>query len=213
MSEHLALDESEQSLPIVAKPVHVRVARHVSNILSPAAISVPFVMAVALYHTRNILAALTYACVTLFFLSFGPMAYIIVGVRRGKFTDVDVSIRSQRLRPFLFALASTLVGLGVLSLIHAPKNLETLVLISIISGLVMMFITLWWKISLHASSLAGVLTMLTALYGNSILPAFMLVVLVCWSRVVLRRHTIAQVVAGSIVSIALATVLLRLRGV
>ena len=101
MSEHLALDESDQSLPIVAKPVRVRVARHVSNILSPATISVPFVVAVALYHTRNTLAALTYACVTLFFLSFGPMIYIIVGVRKGKFTDIDVSVRSQRLRPFL----------------------------------------------------------------------------------------------------------------
>ena len=213
MSEHLALDESDQSLPIVAKPVRVRVARHVSNILSPATISVPFVVAVALYHTRNTLAALTYACVTLFFLSFGPMIYIIVGVRKGKFTDIDVSVRSQRLRPFLFALGSTLLGLAVLSLIHAPKNLETLFLITIISGLIMMCITLWWKISLHASSLAGALTMLTALYGNVILPAFMLVVLVCWSRVVLRRHTIAQVVVGSVVSIVLTTIVLRIRGV
>src|SRR5205823_11432027 len=115
--------------------------------------------------------------------------------------------------PFLFALSSTLLGLGVLSLIHAPKNLQTLFLITIISGLVMMFITLWWKISLHTSSLAGALTMLTALYGNVVLPAFMLIALVCWSRVVLRRHTVAQVVAGSVVSIVLATVLLRIRGV
>lgn len=213
MSEHLARDESEQSLPIVAKPIRMRLARCISTILSPVIISVPFVIAVALYHTRNIAAALTYASVTLFFLSFGPMVYIIAGVRKGKFTDLDVSVRSQRLHPFLFALSSTLLGLGVLSLIDAPKNLQTLFLITIISGFIMMIITLWWKISLHASSLASALTMLTALYGNVMLPAFMLVVLVCWSRVILRRHTLAQVVAGSVVSVVLATIVLRIRGV
>ena len=213
MPEHLALNESEQPLPIVVKPVRVHVARHVSNVLSPAAVSLPSVALVALYHTRNSLAALAYACVTLFFLSFGPMAYIIIGVRRGKFIDADVSIRSQRIGPFLFGLGSTLLGLGVLSFFHGPKNLETLLLNTLIIGLIMMVITLWWKISLHASSLAGALTMLTALYGNAILPAFALVVLVSWSRVVLRRHTVAQVVAGSVVSIVLAAVLLRIRGV
>jgi membrane-associated phospholipid phosphatase len=55
--------------------------------------------------------------------------------------------------------------------------------------------------------------MLTVLYGAIVLPAFLLVVLVSWSRVVLRRHTVAQVLAGSLVSIALATAILLLRGI
>jgi membrane-associated phospholipid phosphatase len=77
----------------------------------------------------------------------------------------------------------------------------------------MMVTTLWWKISIHASSLAGAATLLTALYGAMMLPAFLLLPLVGWSRVVLGRHTVAQVVVGSLVSIVLATLFILMRGV
>ncbi len=219
MSDDLALDESTQSTPTPAppqlltpKPIRVRVARYVSNILSPVTVSLPFVFLVALYHAQSVLIAFLYTLLVLFFLSFGPMIYILVGVRMGKFTDPDVSMRSQRTGPFVFGIASALVGLATLFFTHGPKNLQTLLLITIVSGVVMMIVTLWWKISIHASSLAAAATLLTALYGNTILPVFVLLAAVCWSRVVLRRHTLGQVIAGSLVSIGLTSLMLVIRG-
>ena len=215
MSDNLALDEGEQTLPaaITARPLRIRVAHYISNILSPAVVSLPLIVLVASYRARSESVALIYAAITIFFLSVGPLAYIGIGVRLGKFSDIDVSVRTQRIGPFLFGLASALVGLCVLSLMQAPKNLETLMLITIISGAVMMITTLWWKISIHAASLASAMTMLTWLYGTILLPTFLLVVFVSWSRVVLRRHTLAQVVAGSVVSIILAVIILKIRGI
>ena len=215
MPEHLAVDADERpvietSLP---RPLRTRFARQISNILAPATISVPGVLLVAFYNARSLASALFYACVTLFFLSFGPMLYIIIGVRFVKFLDVDVSRRKERIGPFLFGLASVLAGLVMLVLIKAPKNLQTLLIITAVSGIVMLVITFWWKISIHASSLAGTVTFLTALYGVIVLPAFLLVVLVSWSRVVLHRHTVAQVVAGALVSITLTSAILFIRGV
>ncbi len=219
MSDDLALDESTQSAPIPVSPQHptsksrrVRVAHYVSNILSPITVSLPFVLLVALYHAQSVSTAFLYALLVLFFLSFGPTIYILVGVRIGKFTDPDVSMRSQRTGPFLFGIASAALGLITLFFTHGPKNLQTLLLITIVSGVVMMIITLWWKISIHASSLAAAATLLTALYGNAILPVFVLLIAVCWSRVVLRRHTLGQVIAGSLVSIALTSLILVIRG-
>jgi len=211
----IALNESESlvATPILSKPLHVRIARHISNLLSPMAVSLPFIFLVALYHATSLFSAIEYTCMTLFFLTVGPMLYILYGVRTGKFTDIDVSVRSQRAKPFLFGLTSALIGLLVLTLIGAPRDLQTVLLACILIGILYMAITLKWKISIHASSLAGALTMLTALYGTVVLPAFSLVVLLSWSRVVLRRHTLSQVVAGSLVSMVLASVVLALRGV
>ena len=215
MPEHLAVDANEH--PVIEtsspKPLRIRFARLVSNILAPVTISIPTVLLVAFYDAQSLASALFYTSVTLFFLSFGPMLYIIIGVRLGKFTDVDVSRRKERIGPFLFGLASVLAGLVTLVLIKAPKNLQTLLIITAVSCIVMLVITLWWKISIHASSLAGTVTFLTALYGVIVLPAFLLVVLVSWSRVVLRRHTVAQVVAGALVSITLTSAILFIRGV
>jgi len=190
---------------------HIRFARIVSIVLSPVTISLPFITLVALYsHESN---ALLSALLTLFFLSVGPMIYILIGVKTGKFSDVDVSMRSQRTGPFLFSIASSLLGFFVLSTIHGSKNLESVLLITVISGIILMIITFWWKISMHASSLSGAITVLSILYGKVVLPAFLLIILVNWSRVVLRRHTIAQVTAGTLMSIALSWFLLTLRGV
>lgn len=206
-------DTPAGGLPMSAlKLRRVRLARAISSILAPATISGPMILLVALYQASSVASALAYGAITLLFLSIGPFAYILLGVRLGKLSDIDVSRRSERIGPFIFSLISVCLGWFTLILTHGPALLITLLILTAVSGLVLMIITLWWKISLHASSLAGAATILTALYGAIMLPGFALLVLVSWSRVVLRRHTPAQVVAGSVLGIALSVVVLRLRG-
>jgi membrane-associated phospholipid phosphatase len=214
MPDPIALQEGEPPIaPATSKPLHIHIARSISAILSPFVVSLPVILLVALYHEPNQLTVAEYTGLTLFFLSVGPMLYILVGVWRGKFTDVDVSKRSQRSGPFLFGIISAFAGFVIMALTNGPKNLQTMLLITIIGGVIMMIITLWWKISIHASSLAGAATFLTALYGSAMLYTFLLVVLVGWSRVVLRRHTLAQVLAGSFLNIALTIAALMIRGI
>jgi membrane-associated phospholipid phosphatase len=66
---------------------------------------------------------------------------------------------------------------------------------------------------MHASTLSGTVTFLAVLYGAFVLPAFLLVFLVGWSRVILKRHTIAQVTAGAFLSAAITFAMCILRGV
>ena len=195
------------------KPFRIRFARCVSNILAPVTISLPLVASVAFYRARDLATALLYALITLFFLSLAPAIYVLIGVRRGKISDLEITNRSERAGPFLFSIMSTAIGLFILLFTNAPKNLETLLFITGVSGTIMTLTTLWWKISVHASTLAGAATVLTILYGIVMLPTYLLVVLVGWSRVVLRRHTVAQVVVGSLMSIALTMLILKMRGV
>ncbi len=214
-SQIASLQQNNEGIAIqatVVKPRHVRFARVVSTVLTPVSVSLPFVLMVAFYHARDQLAALIYALIALFFLSVGPLIYVVIGVRTGKLSDFDVSRRSQRAGPFLFGIISTSIGLLVLSLLHGPRILQTALILTAISAMILMVTTLWWKISIHASTMAGAATMLTALYGIVLLPSFLLLVLVSWSRVVLRRHTVAQVVVGSLLSIFLSLLILKLRG-
>jgi membrane-associated phospholipid phosphatase len=215
MQEQITDDAGEQT--IIETPgentKRIRIARHVSNILAPATISLPFILLVAFYQAQDKLSALIYACITLFFLSVGPLLYILIGVRLGKLSDIDVSRRTQRFGPFIFGIVSAMIGWLILTLTHGPRNLQTVMIITVFSGIMMMVITFWWKISMHASSLGGVATMLTVLYGAVMLPLFVLLVLVSWSRVVLRRHTVPQVIAGSLAGIVLSLIILKLRGV
>jgi hypothetical protein len=215
MQEELTDGAEEQTIIEApgANTRRMRIARYVSNILAPTTISLPFILLVAFYQAQDKLSALLFACITLFFLSVGPLLYIIIGVRLGILSDIDVSRRSQRVGPFIFGIVSATIGWIILSLTHGPRNLQTVMIITVFSGMMMMMITLWWKISMHASSLGGVAAMLTVLYGAVMLPLFVLLIFVSWSRVVLRRHTVPQVIAGSLAGIVLSLVILKLRGV
>src|SRR5260221_12863647 len=150
MPEHLAVDANEHTMieTPLPTPLHIRLARYISNILAPASVSLPFVLLVAFYHAQSLGSALYYACITLFFLSFGPMVYIIIGVRMGKFSDVDVSRRSERVGPFLFGITSGSLGYILLYFSHGPKNLQTSLMITGVSALILMIITRWGKISI-----------------------------------------------------------------
>jgi membrane-associated phospholipid phosphatase len=62
---------------------------------------------------------------------------------------------------------------------------------------VMMFITLRWKISVHASGIAGPSTALVYLLGAIAAPLLLLAVPVGWARIKLGAHTILQVIGGA----------------
>ena len=94
MSDPIVLDVMENAGEVVtlSVPAHVRFARYISTLLSPATVSVPLVFLVAFYHMSNLLVPSIYASITLFFLSLGPLVYIVVGVRSGKLSDIDEAI-------------------------------------------------------------------------------------------------------------------------
>ena len=69
-----------------------------------------------------------------------------------------------------------------------------------VNGLVLMIITLKWKISIHASGITGPFTALIYQLGSTMLPLLLLVIPVAWARVELKAHTIRQVTAGAILS-------------
>ena len=55
----------------------------------------------------------------------------------------------------------------------------------------------FWKISIHATSIAAAAVIIVLVYGPIYgLLLVPIVVLVSWLRLFLRRHTLAQVVAG-----------------
>ena len=67
-------------------------------------------------------------------------------------------------------------------------------------------ITTVWKISIHCAVASGSVTILALLFGPWLAPAYLLVALTAWSRVVLKDHTPAQVIAGSLLGVAAAVV-------
>jgi len=139
-----------------------------------------------------------YGALAALFVCVLPLIVLLVLVRLGKVTDHHVSDRKQRAPVLLMALACIAVGLLVLTAAGAPQSVIAMVLAVVGGVAVLAAVSPFWKMSGHAAavSCAGVVSVL--MLGAAWEPLLVLVPAVCWSRVVLRAHTVAQVVAGAL---------------
>jgi membrane-associated phospholipid phosphatase len=143
------------------------------------------------------------------FTSIGPMFFVLWLYATGRIDDLDMSRRAEREAVFSAFVVFYLLGVVALWLIHAPPMLIATMAGYTASALVVQLITRFWKISTHAIGITAPLVALAVLYGWQAVPFIVLIPIVCWSRVYLKAHTPAQVLAG--VALGAFTVLLFFR--
>ncbi len=151
-------------------------------------------------------AGLGWGLVAALFAGVIPMMFISRGVRRGQWADRYVGAKRPRLIVLGFIIASVGTGLALLAVLGAPGELTGYVGCMLASVAVLAAITALWKISIHCAVASGSVTILALLFGPMVTPAFLLVALTAWSRVVVKDHTLAQVVGGSVLGAAAALV-------
>ena len=150
------------------------------------------------------LAGAGWGLVAAFFTAVLPTVFIDYGIRRGRWEDRNVGARRPRLVVLAFITASVAIGLILLLVLGAPRILTGYLAFMLASVAVLVAITLVWKISIHCAVASGSVAILALTYGPLVLPAYLLVGLLGWSRVALGDHTTAQAVAGTVLGVAAA---------
>ena len=182
--------------------------RLVSNLLSPPVVWAVMAFPIAFRDAESQEQALTWAVVYGLLVCLLPIVYVGLMVRRGTITDLHMRVREQRLRPFLVSIVCTTIAWWVLRFMGAPSIVPLFALFSLVQIAVMAIITLVWQISMHMMSITGVMVAAFAFFGPLwailVIP---LIVLVGVSRLKLKRHTLAQVIAGSMVGVVVPVVL------
>jgi membrane-associated phospholipid phosphatase len=136
----------------------------------------------------------------------GYVAYLKM---RGKIGSLDLDLREERTKPFFVGLASNAIGFAALYALHAPPLITWLMFCYVSNTLLIHLITYKWKVSVHATSIGGALVAWAFQFGAVVTPWFLLVPIVSASRVVLHKHTVGQVIVGSLIGLILTAVQLR----
>jgi membrane-associated phospholipid phosphatase len=180
------------------------VAERVSYLLEPKNWIIVTTLAVG-WHSDGA-AGLAWGAVAALFAGVLPTVFINRGVRHGQWADRYVGAKRPRLIVLAFIIASVTTGLVLLAVLGAPGELSGYVGCMLVSVAVLAAITTAWKISIHCAVASGSVTILALLFGAWLAPAYLLVALTAWSRVRVKDHTRAQVIAGSVLGAAAALV-------
>ncbi|MFF4006364.1 hypothetical protein [Streptomyces sp. NPDC001717] len=126
-----------------------------------------------------------------------PIGIIVLGVKRGALTDQHIRVRRQRMVPMALSLVSVVVGIGLLYALGAPADVFALVVAMLVGLVSSLAVTAGWQISIHMSVAGGTVMILLLAFGPVALPVALLAAAVGWSRLVLKAHTPAQLLAGT----------------
>ncbi|MFC0455586.1 phosphatase PAP2 family protein [Arthrobacter liuii] len=139
-----------------------------------------------------------YGALAALFVCVLPLVVLLFLVRLGKVTDHHVSDRKQRAPVLLMALGCIAAGLVVLGAVGAPESVVVMVLAVVGGVAVLAAVSPFWKMSGHAAAVSCAAVVSVLMLGIAWAPLLLLIPAVSWSRVVLRAHSLAQVVAGSL---------------
>lgn len=188
----------------------VRVARGVAWTVSTLGHPFVLVLAYVLAASLRELPAADALGITALVFAIGilPMLVYLGWLVRSGRSNFDVSIREQRRPVYRLGLVLGLVLIAVFFGLGAPP--ETFVALGLGLALVVVgsIINRRLKVSLHSAFAAWTAVAFACLDPRFTLPAALLALAVAVSRLVLRRHTPAEVTAGLLLGALLASPLL-----
>lgn len=197
-----------------------RLARAVSYVLNPLLLP-PALFASIVWIAGGTPAdvGLAIGLAALFFAVI-PLVPMIQAVRSHPGTTLELRDRLQRTIPYAAGIGSYLVSIPVLRASSLPVTdiLTGIMLCFILNGTLLLVINLFWKISLHVSTIAGcfsifgfvsvrLLAIESLIRGPGAVLLILLSVssigLMMWARVADRAHSVAQVVVGALFGIVM----------
>ena len=140
-----------------------------------------------------------------FLFSFAVPTFAIFLMHKMKIiSDFSISKRRERLLPYIFTIISYSFMIFYYFRMGMPKWFLLLMAASILVMIIALVITLWWKISAHMFGVGGLLggVMSVSYYVAHTNPYILFIILfviagmIGTARLILRRHTIYQVIAG-----------------
>ena len=180
----------------------IKLAKFISLITNPPIICIPLFIIICLALSFengifNLEEFIVLEIVSFVFTSLLPFAIIFIWAKKIG-SDSDISNRTDRFIPMIIGIVSYFIGF-LICLINGLDNFLTILLLcySINTGIVLI-ITFKWKISVHTTGLSGPVGALILLLGPFGAILGVLYPIVVWSRVLLKKHTLAQAICGGV---------------
>ena len=187
-----------------------KISEWISWILNPFSIST--IVFVILIFTSSILGLSLQIFILLIVIIFSnmiPLFYLFYLKNRGDIKELEIIQREKRINPLIWGITSHFLGYILLAFIQAPIIVTGLMFCYTTVSLFILIITFYWKISVHAAAVSVPLVALSFHFGEIIYPFYVLIIVVGTARIILKKHTILQVVGGTFLGLICAAFFLK----
>ncbi len=180
-------------------------ARFISFLSSPFVLLIPTPFILVFKETGNISYSLKWTFLSYIFL-FSVVVFVLLGIFDGFFSDYDVSKKEERPKLFAFGGIITFLYLGFLILLNGPKILYLTVFGIILAVLIITIVNNWIKASIHTATVSAFTVSLVILFGYMFIPVLLLIPIMAWARIEIKKHTLLEAFVGGFLGIILTII-------
>jgi hypothetical protein len=177
-----------------------RLAHLISNLLNPFAIGLVVILVLAFESSASPADAFKWSLIMIGICVLPVYVASVYLVRAGQLDGIFSNRRRQRTKIYFIGIACAGVGYLLLWLLGAPDELLAALAAALSSSALFMAINTVWKISVHTAFVMGAAILLIILYGWVGAIALAMVPLTVWARMELSQHSLAQALAGAVLS-------------
>ena len=132
-------------------------------------------------------------------------------------TPIQLGVRERRMVPYVISILCYFICFYIMSLSHTPHTITSILIAALAVQMLCAMINVWWKVSTHSAAIGGVaggLLSFSLIFNFNPVWWLCLVILlggmVGTSRMILRQHTLPQVVVGFFVGLLCSAVTILL---
>lgn len=184
----------------------VRAAHVISMIFTPFCLPVVGMLVLFVFSYLSLLPwgykGMVLAIVSIFTMLMPIVLITIYSKLQGK-NKLDLSYKDHRMVPYVLSIMSYMCCIYVMRAINTPLFMSNIIIVALIIQVICAIINVWWKISAHMAAIggfSGALLVFAIIFNFNPLWWFSLLILLSGilgtSRMILRQHTLAQVVGG-----------------
>jgi membrane-associated phospholipid phosphatase len=191
---------------IISEKKIILTARIMSMIFTPFYLPLIGLIALFVFSYMNRLPlsyiltvlAMVYLCTILL-----PSLLIHLFRRYQGWTPMESAKRESRIVPYIISIVCYFVCYYLMTLLQMPSFIGRIVMAALLIQVICVIINIWWKISTHTAGIGGVTggIMAFALFFDFnplwwLSLVFIIAGMVGTSRIILRQHSLSQVLGG-----------------
>ncbi len=182
-----------------------KIANLVNFALHPIVLTIPSVFLLTYVATKNFQTSFLWTVFSLVFSGLISL-FVVLGVKKGFFNNIDVSNRKQRIILYPFAIGIIILFSLSVVFFDGPKVLADAGIFFIISLAVLDLVNNKIKASVHVACLSAFVTGIVYVWGGPAFLLYLLVPLIAWARIIQKRHTLSETIVGAFLGITLTVV-------
>ena len=184
----------------------------ISAIFSPYLTAAVFILIITYNYSQNLHQFLPWMGIAFLFAIIIPGGYVLWLIEKRDIHDIHLSNLNQRKVPFILAGISATLGAIALVLVGAAKPVIVMGVVYAVNAVAVGLLTLVWKVSIHTALYASIVTVIVVLSGVQWAWFYLILIPLSWSRIYRHRHSLNQVIGGSIIAFVLTSIVFWLFG-